>query len=209
MNFDSAKEATRLYRGDKSLFETMVAQKLIDKLEFYGSDINTSDPKYLTWDGNLKESREQNNDLKQMLLEETQVAKVLFNTETGVGNASGVAILRLAQPSLHKAVMKQAYVKDVMAKVLYTILQLSIKAEVKGYQDLEAEMPNIKFRDGLVNDLKETIDQQVSMLDAGITTKTDAIMATQNLTQKDAEKKVNDIQASNDLFNGDLPSNNL
>jgi hypothetical protein len=47
------------YHNNKSILETIVAQKIINKLEYFGSDINSGDPKYLTWDGNLDESRQQ------------------------------------------------------------------------------------------------------------------------------------------------------
>jgi len=210
LGFDTAEKAQKLFVGDKSLFETIVAQKLIDKVEFYGADINSSDPKYLTWDGNLNESREQINMLKQALFEETQLAKVLIDPDVSLGSASGVAILRMAQPSLHKAVMKQAYIRDVMGRVIYSILDLAINSKVEGSEGLVPEIPSITFRDGLVNDIKEMIDNQALLLDNQLTTKIDAIMRTQDLSEKQAQSKFNEIQKENSLFapdGEDLPAN--
>lgn len=200
MGYESAEKAKKLYTGDKSLFETLIAQKLIDKLEFYGSDVNSTDPKYLTWDGNLTESRENIKMLKQALTEETQLAKVLIDPDMSVGTASGVAILRLAQPSLSKAQNKISFIENTMKKIIYTILELASKHQLDNSQGVEAEIPTIKFRDGLVNDIKEEIEKQQLLLDNQLTTKLDAIIATRNLTQEQAVEKLKEIESDNNLF---------
>lgn len=203
MGYDDSEKASKLFAGNKTLFETIIAQKIIDKVEFFGSDVNSTDPKYLTWDGNLNESREQITILKQALFEETQLAKVLIDPELGVGNASGVAILRLAQPSLHKAVMKQAYIADTMGKLIYSILDLAKNTPSINADGLDPEIPTIKFRDGLVNDLAETIANQEALLNNQLTTQIDAIMATQDLNLNNATIKANEIKNENQLFQAD------
>jgi hypothetical protein len=203
MGWENAENANKLYKGDKTIFETLIAQKIIDKVDFYGTDINSSDPKYLTWDGNLNESREQINNLKKALFDETQLAKVLIDPDIATGNLSGVAIQRLAQPSLHKAIAKKAYIKETISNILYTVLELAKKSNLADTADLDVSYPTVKFRDGLVNDLKESIEAQQMMLDSQLTTKIDAIMAIQDMNHEEAEDKYQEIQKENSLFSDD------
>jgi hypothetical protein len=200
MGWENSATASKLYRGDKTIFETLIAQKIVGKLEFFGTDINSGEPKYLTWDGNLQESREQITGLKKALLDETQMAKVLIDPDIATGNLSGVAIQRLAQPSLHRAIAKKAYIKETMANMIYTVLELAKSTGVVGADKLTPEKPSIKFRDGLVNDLKEEIEKQQMLLDSGLTTKIDAIMETQDLTLEQAQAKYDEIQEENSMF---------
>jgi hypothetical protein len=182
--FQDAQLAMKQYHNDKTLLETIVASKIINKLEFFGSDINSSEPKYLTWDGNLDASEKQVKTLINACFDEAQLAKILIDPTINSGNLSGVAIQRLSQASLNKASKKEAYITSTLAKILYSWCQLS------GY---EPEYPSIQFSDGLVNDLKETIENQELLLNNQLTTRLDAIVATRDMTPEQAQEVINKI----------------
>jgi len=187
--FDSKTAVLNQFKQDKTLLETMVASKIINKLEFYGSDINSTDPKYLTWDGNLDQSRLQYDVLKQACYDEAQLSKILVDPTLNTGNLSGVAILRLANQSINKAKRKQKRISKMMITAINIIEQL---------QGQTVSKINIQFKDGLINDLKETLENEVMQLDAQLTTAKRSIMTINNCTEEEAEtiqSEINDQKA--------------
>jgi Phage portal protein, SPP1 Gp6-like len=197
LGFKDASRAKEMANSQgRDLFQDEVAKRLLRNMEFMPSDVNGGEAKYLTWDGNLNESREQMKTLKQSLYEETQLAKVLVDPEANMGTASGVAILRMAQSSLHKAEKKQSYLREFIKQIVYTYLQLS--GESPAY-------PSVKFRDGLVNDMQELINEETAKLDAGITSKHGAIKRVNDCDDKQADEVLALIQAENNILGGDNP----
>jgi hypothetical protein len=195
----ASKESALAVRDSlgKSVFENIVAERILNKAQFIPSNIQGGEAKYLTWDGNLNESREQNKNLKQMINEESQISKILIDPESNIGSASGVAIMRMAQPTLHKVAKKQTYIEDWMSKIVYTALQLMGK---------EPEYPNIKFQNGLVNDEREVVELNIAKKDSGFITDVDAIMSIESITKDEAQTKVDEIKAQNDIYGGDNPN---
>ena len=172
------------YQTGQTLSESIVASKIINKLEFFGSDINGAEPKYLTWDGNLESSEKQLHTLLNACYDESQLSKILIDPTATTGNLSGVAIMRMCQQSLNKASKKQAYIMDTLAKMLFSWCQLS---------GLEPQYPSIKFKDGLVNDLKETIENQELLLNNQLTSRLDAIQVTRDMTLEQAQEVISQI----------------
>jgi hypothetical protein len=188
-------------QAPKTAIRAEVAAQIIRKAEILGvSATDTIKPEYITWNGNLNESREQVNLLKNALFEESQLAKILIDPTIATGSLSGIAIMRLAQPSLHKAKLKQAYLTDMLKRLFYTILQLAQNMKVESKVAISPEYPSISFKDGLVNDMKEVIEEQQLLLDNSLTTKIDAIMETQDLSEEQAQKKMNRIHDEQNLF---------
>lgn len=182
--FGTADLALKQFRSDRTWQETLVAQKLVNKMEFFGTDINTTEPKYLTWDGNLESSEKQLHTLLNACYDESQLSKILIDPTATTGDLSGVAIMRMCQQSLNKASKKQAYIMDTLAKMLFSWCQLS---------GLEPQYPSIKFKDGLVNDLKETIENQELLLNNQLTSRLDAIQVTRDMTLEQAQEVLNEI----------------
>ena len=189
--FESSELVMQNYHSNKSILETIVAQKIINKLEYFGSDINSGDPKYLTWDGNLEESREQIELLKQSSYDEAQLSKILVDPTLTTGNLSGVAILRLANQSINKTKKKQLYIKSIIQKLIYTAMQLD---------NISPEFAQIQFKDGLVNDLKETIENEILQLDANLTSRKEAIITINQCSNNQAEMIMSDIENEKDIF---------
>lgn len=186
----------------KDLFATLVGERLLRNMEFVASDMNDKDPKYLTWDGNLNESREQIKNLRQSMMEESQLAKILLDPEANVGRASGVSIMRMAQTSLWKAEKKQAYLRQFIRQIVHSVLELakSLKEPVE-----EPQYPTVKFRDGLVNDMMELITEETAKLDAGIQTKQGAIARIEGCSDEQAQATIDEIKSENNILGGDTP----
>lgn len=202
LNFGSKEAAQQAFQnGGKDWFSTKVAERIINNAEFLGSDDMGGKPEYLTWNGNLQESHEMIKLLKDSLMQESQLSKVLVDPDMAIGSSSGVAILRMAQPSLHKAEKKQSYLKDFIRSIIYSLQELTILFTTQKLDD--AEYPDIQFRDGLVNDLKEIIENQTAMLDAGIQSKVGAIAEVKNIDDEKALIEYQEIQDENNIFGGD------
>ena len=131
--------------------------------------------------------------LGKSMLTESQVSPILVDPSQASGGLSGIAILRMAQTSLWKAEKKQSYLRTFIANMLYSALQLN---------GLTAEYPTIKFRDGLVNDVKELIDEESAKLDAGLQTKVDAISNIEGVSSKEAELKYQKVLDEQNLLGG-------
>jgi len=196
--FESSELVMQNYHSNKSILETIVAQKIVDKLEYFGSDINSGDPKYLTWDGNLDESRQQIELLKQSSYDEAQLSKILVDPTLNTGNLSGVAILRLANQSINKTKKKQLYIKNIIKKLIYTAMQLD---------NVSPEYAQIHFKDGLVNDLKETIENEILQLDANLTSRKEAIITINQCSENQAEMLMSDIENEKDIFTPNIEPN--
>jgi len=198
-DFESADQARDMYQNKKGVFENMVAQKLIEKLEFIPtSKDGTQKAEYLTWDASLNESREQIKLLRGMMLDESKLSKVLIDPDISLGNMSGVAIQRLAQRSLLKARAKIDYLKESMRKIIFTAIQLHNEANS---DNIEAEYPSIEFKDGLIDSVKEIIEEEEMKLNNALTTKVDAIARINAMTEEQAQEKANQIEAENNIFN--------
>lgn len=189
----------------KTFVRSAVANKLLDKVEFYGAGATEREPKYLTWDGKLDQAFEQKKTLIEALLDETQLAKILIDPELAGGSPSGEAVKRMAQPSLNKAARKIMQIEATMNRIIYTLLQLSKVNNIKGAQKIKVEFPAIEFKKGLVESLQETIDKNERLLNNGLTTKVDAIAEVHNLTREQAEAKRGEIKKeaedANQIFN--------
>ena len=74
---------------------------------------------------------------------------------------------------------------DTLAKMLFSWCQLS---------GLKPQYPAIKFKDGLVNDLKETIENQELLLNNQLTSRLDAIQVTRDMTLEQAQEAISQIE---------------
>jgi hypothetical protein len=86
---------------------------------------------------------------------------------------------------------------DHMMKKMLTVAQEFAKAnklKVKGVAiDGEAELPQIEWQDGIINDDVEIMDVEERKLDNSLTRRVDAIMRLEGLTKEQAEKKAKEI----------------
>jgi hypothetical protein len=191
-SFTSKSNAQKFMRNDRSRFESIVNQRLIDKMEFIGNDSLSGETKYLTWDGNLNESREHIKQLKLDTYEESQLAKVLIDPDIKLGAISGSALKRLAQTTLNKAQKKVDYIEAALKHIIFTILEAQ-KEWCSGDVGIIA-YPDIKFKEGVVDDLKEVIANNQNMLASELTTKIDAIMNVNEVDREQAQIIYDDIQ---------------
>jgi hypothetical protein len=174
---NKAAAMTAFQNNGKDWFSSRVAERIINNAEYIGADDTSPKPEYLTWNGNLNESFNTITLLREALMQETQLAKVLVDPDMAMGSASGVAILRMAQPSLHKAEKKQAYLRDFIRQIVFTVQELS--AKFGDYPELKAEYPDIKK--GAIAEVKGIDDEK-------------------------AQTEYEAIQSENDIFGGDNPA---
>jgi Phage portal protein, SPP1 Gp6-like len=201
LGVDEKNGITKMARS--KMYENMFDDTMIKKLRYLGVDVEDVKPEYITWDAKLEQSFLQISNLEKMIHQESGLAKILVNPEMATGAASGVAILRMAQPTISKAQKKISYLKDTLQQLIYTILELANKRLKQG---VSPEYPTITFQDGLINDVKETLDEQVIMLTEGITSKVEAIMAVRSTDKENALAVLDVIAKENDLFDPVAPT---
>lgn len=202
MSLENIKEG--IYKGiggvtDKNnIFNYLNSQQILNQLEYYPVETNELVPNYLTWDGKLEESSNQIKRIKEMILEEAGVAKVLLEPELALGNVSGVALLRLIQPTIHKAFQKKEYLKYTIQGIVYSYLALY---KVTSGQNITPEYPSVEFSDGLVNNLTEEIENQEKLLSLNLTNRQKALMSIYGMSSEQAEAAINEVEEENNLFN--------
>jgi Phage portal protein, SPP1 Gp6-like len=186
---------TDLYRSNK--YDHLFDAAILKKLQFLGVEMGDVEPGYITWDGKLDQAFAQIDKLEKLIHQESGLAKILVDPEMATGAASGVAISRMAQPTISKAQKKISHLKDTLQRMIYTILEL---AQKRLGAELTPDYPTITFQDGLVNSVQETIDEVLPQLDSGVMSKEEAIQVIRNCDQKTAQKSLELIQKENDIM---------
>jgi hypothetical protein len=175
--------------------DTRLASLIVKKMNFMEKGEAEDDPHYLTWDGKLEESHKQIERIINLIMQEAKLSPVLYNPDVSIGSLSGVAIKRLAQPSLNKAKNKIDYIKSVMGPMIHSSLVLM--------GSKNPEIPTIEFQDGLVDDVAETITNVSAQISAGIMTQVQAIMQVQKITLEKAKQVKIEIDEENGAGYGD------
>jgi hypothetical protein len=153
-------------------------------------------PEYIVWNANLESAFKEIDKLVDFLFMFSETSPdVLGMGKSGAAESGRALKMRLIR-TLAKKNRKQLYYDQGLREILFTAQELSRKQgyTVNGVKcPAEAEIPFIKWADGVVNDQIEEMELAKQKLDAGLTTKVDAIMVTEGLTQEDAEKKLEEI----------------
>ncbi len=195
--FNSFEDFTKSNKRGPDMVKARLAAKILEKTKLMGmpSDGSQVVPQYITWDAKLEASFAQIKELKQNLLHQSEIASVLVSPDASTGQLTGVALKRLASPTLNKAERKIMYLQSGLAELIFTAQQLAIKTDgVKNKPKAEAEMPSIEFKPGLVEDLMEIINQNTVLLENHLISEVDAMIAIFDYTKKQAEKKQAEIQ---------------
>lgn len=190
-NFNDAEEAKDLYQSNRSVFDQRVISKMMQQLEFVPeSALETGQgPRYITWRAELAEAREQIKSLITDALTLGKTPEILFKRDESFGNLSGIALLRILQPTLNRVKTKSNVIKEKYAKII------SVCEEIKGN---EGEI-NIKFYDGVANDPAEFIDIARSKYESGLNSRQRAIMEANEVSEKEADEIAEQIDQETQL----------
>ena len=111
--------------------------------------------KYLTNDFSLEEIRKQHEIYFNSLMSEMDISEVFYNPSLITGNLSGIAYKRLMSKTLNAVDNSKRTLEPYIARQAFTMMQL---AKVNNLTEVTAEMPEVLFHDGIINDEKEELE---------------------------------------------------
>ncbi len=158
----------------------------------------TGKPEYIVWDASLENAFKEIDKLVDLVLMMSETDRALFGLDSGGGVESGRALKLKLLRTIAKAKRKVLYYDTGIKETLY-VAQLLAKewnVEVGGKKLTKAPVrPDVKWMDGIPEDEGEQIEKESKRIDAGLTTKKDAIMRIDGVDDKTAEKKAKEIDS--------------
>lgn len=156
----------------------------------------TGKPEYIVWDASLENAFKEIEKLVEFMYLVGEISPDVLGLGEGVSD-SGRALKFKLMRTIAKVARKKLYYDRAIKQVLY-IAQLLAKQwglEAEPGVSLKSEpvVPEIQWADGLPIDISEQIETETAAIDAGITTKKDAIMRVYSVDEQAAEDKVKEI----------------
>lgn len=156
-------------------------------------------PQYIVWDAKLDSAFKEIDKLVEFLFMFSETSGAAFGLDKGGVAESGRALKFKLLRTIAKTKRKQLYYDDGL-KELFRTAQLFAKANslvardgtklTKDVADLE-----IDWSDGLINDPQEVIDYETARVDAGLSSKVDAIQRIDGISEDEAKQRLADINA--------------
>lgn len=161
----------------------------------------TADPAYVTWDANLESAFKQIDKLVEMMFMMSETSPDVLGMGQGQA-ASGRALKLKLLRTLAKVGRKQLYYREGIIEALY-VAQLMAKAHdvsVDGVKlTKDPVKPEVSWKTGLPVDQTEMLTDETMALDAGITSKSDAIQRVYDVEEDVAEELLKEIALENPL----------
>lgn len=176
---------------------------LIQRPEGAGKEV---DPNYITWDASLENAFKEVEKLVEFLFMMAEVSPDILGMGQGQSDSGRALKLKILR-TVAKARRKELYFDEGLKEVLYVAQLL---AQAHGLQADEGVMlkkdpkvPEVKWNDGIPPDYSEQVDVESKRVDAGLTTKKNAIIRIDGVDDKTAEKEVKAISEEDKV---DLPT---
>lgn len=153
-------------------------------------------PEYITWNANLDNAFTEIDKLIDMLFMFSEVAPAALGMDKAGGRAeSGTALKFKLMRTIAKMKRKRLYYDIMIKEMLETAMELGKAWNIKidNVTLDKVEVPEIKWNDGVIPDISEEIDNEIKRIEAGISSKADAIARLDNIKPEDAIKKVDEI----------------
>ena len=166
-------------------------------------------PEYIVWDASLENAFKQIEKLVDVLLMTAEISPDAFGMGKGQsdsGRALKYKLLRTIAKAARKKLYYDAKIKEVIfnAQVLAKTWNLEVGGKRLKGDPVQVE---IKWQDGIPVDEREQAEVESIKIDAGVQSKKGAIMAIDQVDEKNAEQKLKDIEDEKPKV--ELPSMNL
>lgn len=174
-----------------------VRKQALQMFEVDNQNPGFNKPEYITWNANLDVAFKQIEKLVDMLFLFAEIAPASTGSDQGQGGQaeSGRALKFKLLSTIRKRNRKIRYYDQAIKDMLETAQELAKanRIAIDGYIPDKVERPTVKWGDGVINDEVEATDTAIKRVDAGLSSKADAIAELDNLSPDDAKKKVKEI----------------
>lgn len=157
----------------------------------------TTKPEYIVWDAKLESSFSMIDRLLDFLFMTSETSASAFGMDKNGVAESGRALKFKMLRTLAKKHRKQAYYDSVMKEMIF-VAQKFAKAnglECGGKKvTTDPEIPQIEWKDGIINDETEMIDVEARKLESGLTSRVEVLMRMEGITKEQAEERVKAAQ---------------
>lgn len=152
-------------------------------------------PEYIVWNANLDSAFKEVEKLVDFLFMFSEIAPAAFGLDKNGQGESGRALKFKLLATIRKRNRKKRYYDQAIKDMLVTSMELS-KAQgvpVNGVIPTKIERPTIAWGSGIIPDETEEIENAVSRIDAGLSSRADEIAKLDEKTPDEAQKKVKEI----------------
>lgn len=151
-------------------------------------------PEYITWDASLDSAFKQIDKLIELMFMFSETSPEALGLGQGKAESGRALKMRLIR-TIAKRNRKRLYYDQAIKEILETCSMLGRRGYKAGeFKSVSEEIPDIIWADGLVNDMIEDTQLEISKLEAGLTSKKRAIMNVEELDENDAEELIKEIE---------------
>lgn len=153
-------------------------------------------PEYIVWDASLDNAFKYIEKLVEFMYLVGEISPDVLGLGEGVSD-SGRALKFKLMRTIAKVARKKVYYDQAIKQIIYVAEKLAVAHNLKiggvAFKG-EPKYPEIQWADGLPIDISETIETETKAIDAGLTSKRDAIMRTYQVDEDTADEMVKNIK---------------
>lgn len=191
--------------------EGKVKKEALGMFEVDNENPGFNKPEYIVWNANLDSAFKEIDKLVQMLFMFSEIAPASMGADEGSGGQlqSGRALKFKLLSTIRKRNRKLRYFDQAIKDMLETAQELAVVhgVEIDGFKPTTPERPALKWGDGVINDEVEMTDVQIARVDAGLSSRADAIAELDDVSPDDAKKKVKEIDKESEPTLPTIPGN--
>lgn len=176
--------------------EGKVSRQSFGVIEVPTSESAGAKPEYIVWDAKLESAFSEIDKLIEFLYITSETSPASLGMDKGGQAESGRALKYKLMRTIAKKHRKELYFDWGIKKILNVAQDFSIANKLKAgdISPKNAEKIEIEWQDGVINDDKEMLDNEITKLDNGLTTTKEAIQRIEGIDEKTAEGKVEIIK---------------
>jgi len=177
--------------------EGKVSRKSFGIIEVPTSESAGAKPEYIVWDAKLESAFGEIDKLIEFLLITSETSPASLGLDKEGQAESGRALKYKLLRTIAKKHRKELYFDWGIKKLLMVAQEFAFKNKLKA-GDVASKKPEkveIEWKDGIINDTKEMLENEQMKLDNGLTTTKEAIQRIEDIDEKTADEKVKLIKA--------------
>jgi len=158
-----------------------------------------SKPEYIVWDAKLDATFSMIDKLLDFLFMTSETSASAFGMDKAGQAESGRALKFKMLRTLAKKHRKQAYYDAVMKQMIFVAQKFAIKnglecGGVKLASNIVPEIPQIEWKDGIINDEVEIMDIEERKLQNGLTSRVESLMRMEGINEEQAQERIKEAQ---------------